>query len=186
MTKKASRPERAAQEKKTPVDPLLAFREEFPILARTNYLVSNSLGPMPRTVPEKLAEYGRDWGELGVKAWNRGWWEQPVEVGNEIAPLINADKGEIVMMPNVTIAQTAVLSSIDFTKGRDTVVMTDLDFPTVRYAYAEMAQRLGARIVSVKSEDGIGIDLETVLSAIDERTRLVAISHVLFRSAFLM
>jgi len=111
------------------------FREEFPILAKTTYLVSNSLGPMPRSVPDKLAEYGRDWGDLGVKAWTRGWWELPVEVGNEIAPLINADKGEIVMMPNVTIAQTAVLSAVDFPKGRDTVVMTELDFPSVRYAY---------------------------------------------------
>ena len=167
-------------------DPLLGFREEFPILAKTNYLVSNSLGPMPRTVPEKLAEYARDWGDLGVKAWNRGWWESPVEVGNEIAPLINAGAGEIVMMPNVTIAQTAVLSAIDFPKGRDTIVMTDLDFPSVRYAYAGMAERLGARIVSVKSDDGIGIDLDRLLSAIDERTRLVAVSHVLFRSAFVM
>lgn len=167
-------------------DSLLALREEFPILAKTNYLVSNSLGPMPRTVPEKLAEYARDWGELGVKAWNRGWWEYPVEVGNEIAPLINAGSGEIVMMPNVTIAQTAVLSSMDFSPDRDTVVMTDLDFPSVRYAYAEMAQRFGARVVSVASDDGIGIDLEKLLSAIDERTRLVAISHVLFRSAYLM
>ncbi|HEY4735026.1 MAG TPA: aminotransferase class V-fold PLP-dependent enzyme, partial [Gemmatimonadaceae bacterium] len=166
-------------------DPLLSFREEFPILANTTYLVSNSLGPMPRTVPEKLAEYGRDWGDLGVKAWNRGWWEQPVEVGNEIAPLINAGKGEIVMMPNVTIAQTAVLSAIDFPKDRDTVVMTDLDFPSVRYAYAELARRLGARVVSVPSDDGIGIDRDRLLQTIDERTRLVAISHVLFRSAFL-
>ena len=165
---------------------LLAFREEFPILSKTNYLVSNSLGPMPRTVPEKLAEYARDWGDLGVKAWNRGWWERPVEVGNEIAPLINADSGEIVMMPNVTIAQTAVLSAIDFPKGRDTVVMTDLDFPSVRYAYEEMARRLGARMVVVKSEDGLTIDLAKLLASIDERTRLVAVSHVLFRSAFLM
>src|SRR5256714_9842376 len=141
---------------------------------------------MPRSLPDKLAEYARDWGDLGVKAWNRGWWEQPVEGGNEIAPLINADKGEIVMMPNVTIAQTAVLSSIDFPKGRDTVVMTDLDFPSVRYAYAEMARRLGARVVSVPSDDGIGIDRDRLLQAIDERTRLVAVSHVLFRSAFLM
>jgi kynureninase len=173
-------------EKAKAADPLLAFREEFPILEKTNYLVSNSLGPMPGTVPEKLAEYARDWGELGVKAWNRGWWEQPVEVGNEIAPLINADSGEIVMMPNVTIAQTAVLSSLDFPKGRDTVVMTELDFPSVRYAYAEMAQRLDARVVSVRSDDRIGIDRDRLLSAIDERTRLVAISHVLFRSAYLM
>lgn len=167
-------------------DPLLAFREEFPILANTTYLVSNSLGPMPRTVPEKLAEYGRDWGDLGVKAWNRGWWEMPVEVGNEIAPLINAGDGEVVMMPNVTIAQTAVLSALDFPRERDTVVMTELDFPSVRYAFAEMAERLGARVVVVPSDDGITIDQEKLLTAIDERTRLVAVSHVLFRSAYLM
>ena len=141
---------------------------------------------MPRTVPEKLAEYARDWGDLGVKAWNRGWWELPVEVGNEIAPLINADDGEIVMMPNATIAQTAVLSSIDFSKERDTVVMTELDFPSVRYAYSEMAQRLGARVVVVRSDDGLTIDRDRLLAAIDGRTRLVAVSHVLFRSAYLM
>ena len=90
------------------------------------------------------------------------------------------------MMPNVTIAQTAVLSAIDFPKGRDTIVMTELDFPSVRYAYEEMARRLGARVVVVKSDDGMTIALEKLLAAIDERTRLVAVSHVLFRSAFLM
>ena len=167
-------------------DPLLAFREEFPILENTNYLASNSLGPMPRSVPGKLAEYARDWGELGVKAWARGWWEKPVDVGNEIAPLINAGDGEVVMMPNVTIAQTAVLSAIDFPKERDTVVMTELDFPSVRYAYAEMAKRFGARVVVVRSEDGLTIDRDELLAAIDERTRIVAVSHVLFKSAYLM
>ena len=141
---------------------------------------------MPRGVPEKLAEYARDWGELGVKAWNRGWWEMPVEVGNEIAPLINASGGEIVMMPNVTIAQTAVISAMDFPRDRDTIVMTELDFPSVRYMYAEMAERLGARIVVVRSDDGLTIDLDKLLEAIDERTRLVAVSHVLFRSSYLM
>jgi kynureninase len=141
---------------------------------------------MPRSVPAKLAEYARDWGELGVKAWQRGWWEKPIDVGNEIAPLINAGEGEVVMMPNVTIAQTAVLSSIDFPKGRDTVVMTELDFPSVRYAYAEMAHRLGARVVVVKSDDGLTIETDRLLEAIDDRTRLVAVSHVLFRSAYLM
>jgi kynureninase len=91
-----------------------------------------------------------------------------------------------VMMPNVTIAQTAVLSAIDFPKDRDTVVMTELDFPSVRYASEEMARRLGARVVVVKSDDGITIARDRMLEAIDERTRLVAVSHVLFRSAFLM
>jgi kynureninase len=167
-------------------DPLLDFREEFPILETTNYLVSNSLGPMPRTVPDRMAEYVRDWGELGVKAWNKGWWEMPVDVGNEIAPLLNAGEGEVVMMPNVTIAQTAVLSSIEFTGKRDRIVMTELDFPSVRYAYEAMAERLGAKVVVVKSDDGITIDEKRLLKAIDERTRLVAVSHVLFRSSFLM
>ncbi len=166
-------------------DKLLAYREEFPILEKTTYMVSNSLGPMPRSVPGKLAEYAADWGDLGVKAWARGWWEKPIDVGNEIAPLMNADAGEVVMMPNVTIAQSAVLSSIDFSGPRDTIVMTDLDFPSVRYAYQQMAARFGARIVNVPSDDGIGIDQDRLLEAIDERTRLVAISHVLFKSAFI-
>jgi kynureninase len=110
----------------------------------------------------------------------------PVSVGNEIAPLIGAGNGEIAMLPNVTIAQTAVLSSLDYASGRDTIVMTELDFPSVRYVYDGLAKRLGARIVVVPSEDGISIDLERLLDAIDERTRLVAVSHVLFRSAYVL
>jgi kynureninase len=167
-------------------DPLLRFRSEFPILERTTYLVSNSLGAMPRGVPDRLAEYVDAWGDDGVRAWTRGWWEMPVTVGNEIAPLLGADAGEVVMMPNVTIAQAAVLSAIDYPRERDTIVMTGLDFPSVRYVYDGLAKRLGARIVTVPSEDGIGIDTDQLLAAIDERTRLVCVSHVLFRSAYVM
>ena len=167
-------------------DPLLAFRAEFPILERTNYLVSNSLGAMPRGVPDRLAEYVDLWAEQGVKAWTQGWWGMPVEVGNEIAPLIGAGPGEVVMFPNVTLAQAAVISALDYAPPRDTIVMTELDFPSVRYVYERLAKRLGARIVVVPSEDGISIDLQRLLDAIDERTRLVAISHVLFRSAYVM
>ena len=170
----------------TDVDPLLAFRGEFPILERTTYLVSNSLGAMPRGVPEQLAEYVDQWAELGVRAWAKGWWDMPLTVGDEIAPLIGASAGEVAMLPNVTIAQTSVLSALDYGNGRDAIVMTDLDFPSVRYVYDELATRLGARIVAVPSDDGITIDTQRVLDAIDDRTRLVAISHVLFRSAFIM
>lgn len=167
-------------------DPLLTLRTEFPILERSTYLVSNSLGAMPRAVPDRLAEYVDLWAEYGVKAWTKGWWEMPVTVGDEIAPLIGAGKGEVVMFPNVTIAQSAVLSALEYTPPRDTIVMTELDFPSVRYVYDQLAKRLGARIVVVPSDDGIGIHLDRLLAAIDERTRLVAISHVLFRSAFIM
>jgi kynureninase len=166
-------------------DPLLEYRQEFPILDRTTYLISNSLGPMPRSVPERLAEYADDWGTLGVKAWTRGWWEKPIDTGNEIAPLMNAEAGTVAMMPNVTIAQSAVVSAMNFSGDRNTVVMTELDFPSVRYAYQALCKKLGARLVTVPSEDGISIDQDRLLAAIDERTRLVSISHVLFKSAFI-
>lgn len=167
-------------------DPLLAFRSEFPILERTTYLVSNSLGAMPRTVPDRLAEYVDQWAELGVKAWGAGWWEMPIVVGNEIAPLLGAAPCEIAMLPNVTTAQTAVLTALDYTAPRNKIVMTGLDFPSVRYVYDGLARRLGAEIVVVPSDDGIRVDIDRLLGAIDERTRLVAISHVLFKSAFIV
>jgi kynureninase len=167
-------------------DPLLAYRSEFPILERTTYLVSNSLGAMPRTVPDRLAEYVDQWAEMGVKAWAAGWWEMPLTVGSEIAPLLGAAAGEVAMLPNVTIAQTAVLTALEYTAPRNRVVMTGLDFPSVRYVYEGLARRLGAEIVVIPSEDGVRVDLQRLLDAIDERTKLVAISHVLFKSAFIM
>lgn len=167
-------------------DHLLAFRDEFPILARANYLVSNSLGAMPRAVPERIAEYAREWAELGVRAWAKGWWDMPVSVGDIIAPLIGADARSVSMQPNVSIAQSIVLSAMDFSGGRDTVVMTELDFPSVRYAYEKLVRRFGGRVVVVPSDDGLTIDQDRLIAAIDERVRLVCVSHVLFKSAFIM
>lgn len=168
-------------------DKLLRFRPEFPILERTNYLVSNSLGAMPRGVPDRLAEYVDAWAELGVRAWlNSGWWEMPAAVGDEIAPLIGAGRGEVVMVPNVTWAQATALSSVEYKAPRNRIVMTALDFPSVRYVYEKLARRLGAEIVVVPSDDAITIDTDRLLAAIDERTALVAISYVLFKSAFVM
>lgn len=167
-------------------DALLSFRPEFPILERSTYLVSNSLGAMPRTVPDRLAEYVDIWAEEGVLAWGSAWFSMPGKVGDEIAPLIGAGPGEVVMTPNVTLGQATVLTSLRYTPERNRIVMTELDFPSVRYVYDQLATRLGAEIVVVKSDDGISIDMDRLLAAIDERTALVAVSHVLFRSAFIL
>jgi kynureninase len=167
-------------------DPLLRFRAEFPILESTTYLVSNSLGAMPRAVPDRLAEYAEQWATRGVRAWADGWWSMPVSVGDEIAPLIGAGTGEVAMVPTVSLAQAAIFSALSYGDGRDTIVMTELDFPSVRYVYDRLASRLGARVVVVPSDDGIHVDEERLIAAIDERTRLVAMSHVLFRSAYVM
>lgn len=170
----------------TPSDPLLRFRDDFPILATSTYLVSNSLGAMPRSVPDRLAEYADQWQMRGVRAWAEGWWELPVTMGARIAPLIGAAPGDVVMVPTVTHAMSSILSAIDFPSDRNEIVMTALDFPSVRYAYDGLAPRLGARVTVVPSDDGIGIPLDRLLAAITPRTRLVAISHVLFRSAWVL
>jgi kynureninase len=167
-------------------DPLLLHRAEFPILERTTYLASNTLGAMPRSVPDRLAEYVDIWAERGVRAWADEWALMPGKVGDEIAPLMGAEAGEVMMQPNVTIAQATILSAIRYTPQRNRIVMTELDFPSVRYVYDGLATRLGAEIVVVKSDDGITIDIDRLLAAIDERTALVAVSHVLFRSAFIL
>ena len=167
-------------------DPLLAFRDEFPILAHTNYLVSNSLGAMPRGVPARLSEYADAWAEHGVRAWAREWWSLPGKVGDMIAPLLGAASGEVVMVPNVTLAQATILSALPYRAPRNRIVMSALDFPSVRYVYDELAGRLGAEVVVVPSEDGLTIDEERLCAAIDERTALVAISHVLFKSAYIV
>ena len=167
-------------------DPLLRFREEFPILATSTYLVSNSLGAMPRSVSDRLAEYAEQWKTRGVRAWAEGWWDLPVTMGSLIAPLIGASAGEVVMVPTVTHGMSAILSAIDFPQERNEIVMTALDFPSVRYAYDGLAPRLGARVTVVPTDDGIGIPLDRILAAITDRTRLVAISHVLFRSAYVL
>jgi kynureninase len=170
----------------TQTDPLLAFRPEFPILERTNYLVSNSLGAMPRGVPDRLASYAEEWATHGVRAWARGWWDLPGSVGDGIAPLIGSGPGAVVMVPNVTLAQSVVVSALAYRPPRNRIVMTALDFPSVRYAVDALAPRLGAEVVVVGSDDGIGIDEDRLCAAIDERTALVAISHVLFKSAYIL
>jgi kynureninase len=167
-------------------DPLLSFRAEFPILDTCTYLVSNSLGAMPRTVPDRLAAYAEAWRTHGVRAWAKGWWEMPVTVGDSIAPLIGASAHEVAMVPTVTLAQATILSAIPITAERDTVVMTALDFPSVRYAIEQLAPRLGARVVVVPSTDGITIDQQALHAAITPRTALVCVSHVLFKSAFIL
>ena len=163
---------------------LLALREEFPILAHTTYLISNSLGAMPRGVHAELAAYARAWEERGVRAWHEGWWEMPVTTGDLLAPLLGVGPGEVSMHQNVTVAAGVFLSCLDYPPERNRVVTTDLDFPTLLYL-VDGERRKGAEVVTVPAgEDGLGVETDRLLASIDERTRLVAVSHVLFRSAW--
>ena len=167
-------------------DPLLRYRDRFPILSRSTYLVSNSLGAMPSSTADRLVEYAESWNTLGVKAWADRWWQIPIEVGNIVAPLMGAAPGTVAMVPTVSQAQAMIVSALTYPADRDQIVMTALDFPSVRYVTDELAPKLGARVTVVPSDDGLSIDAQRVVDAITPRTRLVAISHVLFKSAWIM
>ena len=162
---------------------LLAYRSRFPILERATYLISNSLGAMPGAAAEALTEYTARWAEDGVRAW-QGWWDLPATVAGKVAPLIGAPPASVSMHLNVASVQAVVASCFDFSGPRNKVVFTDMNFPSVSYFYKEQ-ERLGARVKIVRSRDGVGVDLDELLDAIDEKTLLVPISHVLFRSAFI-
>jgi kynureninase len=167
------------------MDELLKWRDEFPILERTTYMISNSLGAMPRGVYDEMRAYADLWSQRGVRAWEEGWWEMAVGVGDKIAPLIGAGPGEISLHQNVTLIQAVISSCFDFRGPRNKVVMTDLEFPSIQYFYHEQ-RRNGARIELVPSDDTVRFDLDKFLAAIDETTLLVPISQVLFRSAYIV
>jgi len=167
------------------MDDLLHWRQEFPILERATYLISNSLGAMPRSVYDGLRDYADLWNTRGVRAWEEGWWEMAARVGDKIAPLIGAAPGELSLHQNVTLTQAVIASCFDFRGPRNKIVMTDLEFPSIQYFYHEQRCH-GARVETVPSEDGIRLPLEKFLAAIDDTTLLVPISLVLFRSSFIV
>jgi kynureninase len=165
-------------------DPLLHWRSEFPIVETCTYLVSHSLGAMPRRTARNLQAFADTWSSRGVRAWSEGWWELGRTVGDLLAPTIGAPAGSISMHQNVSVAQGIIGSCFRYDGLRRKIVLTDLEFPTNIYAF-EGFRRYGADVVVVPSDDGVRTNLERLLDAIDERTVLVPLSLVLFRSSYI-
>jgi len=153
---------------------LLDYRSEFPILAHTTYLINHSLAAMPRQAEKRLAEYARMWNERGIRAWGEGWWETPMTVGDQVGRIVGAPAGTTVMHQNVAVAEAVALSCfLPADPRRNRIVYERGNFPSVRYLY----QAQPDLEVVVCEDDGAIVD------AIDERTLLVPISHVLFKTA---
>ena len=163
---------------------LLARRADFPILEKTTYLISHSLGAMPRGVFDSLQEYARMWAERGIRAWAEGWWAMPGSTGEVLCDILDAERGSIVMHQNVSVCESLIASCFDYAPPRNKIVYDSLNFPTVMYVW-EARAREGAVIREVPSPDGMTMPTELLLDAIDEQTLLVPISHVLYKSAFL-
>jgi len=164
-------------------DDLLIWRNEFPTLEHTVHMISHSLGAMPRRTYQRLQEYAETWATRGVRAWEEGWWEMPVAVGDLIGRIIGAGPGEVVMQQNVSTCVATVLSCFDWSGRRNKIVSEALNFPSNLYQ-CHALERVGARLATIDSHDGICVPVEAMLETIDHETLLVFVSHVLFRSSF--
>jgi kynureninase len=169
-------------------DPLLKWREEFPILAKKTYLINNSLGAMPRKVREGLKHFADMWDADGVVAWHypdgSGWLHDCEKTADLIGSIVNARPGTMMLHLNVATLTAQVLSSIDFSGPRNRIVYDDMQFTSPHYVCQQWT-RYGAKLEIVKSDDRIGVDVQKLCDAIDERTAIVPISQVYFRSAYL-
>jgi kynureninase len=155
------------------VDELLAYRDRFPILRDCTYLINHSLAAMPAAAEDRLLEYARMWRERGIRSWGEGWWEMPVTVGDQVGRIVGAEPGTVVMHQNVTVAEEVVLSCFRKPGPRTRIVYEEANFPSVRYLYQAQP---GLETVAVEDD-------RAIVDAIDERTLLVPISHVLFKNA---
>jgi len=155
------------------MDDLLAYRDRYPILRDCTYLINHSLAAMPAAAEGNLLEYARMWRERGIRAWGEGWWELPVTVGDQLARIMGAAPGTIVMHQNVTVAEEVVLSCFRNPGHRNRIVYEEANFPSVRYLYQAQPD---LEVVAVDGD-------KAIVDAIDERTLLVPISHVLFKNA---
>lgn len=164
-------------------DPLLAYRDRFPITSRSNYLINNSLGAMPAAARASVQQFLDQWDTRGVRSWGDGWWSLQEKVGDLVADVLGLPAGTVTMHQNIAVAQEMILSCFRFDGRRNKVVYADRNFPSDQYIYEARAAH-GARLVRVgPAADGISTDGEQVAAAIDDETLLVAIDHVMFRSS---
>lgn len=166
-------------------DDLLRFRGEFPILDHTVYMISNSLGAMPRGAATGLARYAEIWASRGIRAWEEHWWEMAGQIGDRIGAIIGAPRGSVSMHENVTTAEAVVLSCLEPRPGKNKIVCLENDFPSVLYLF-QAQQAIGWNVEMVPGEDDLSVREERVIEAIDAETRVVAISQVLFRNSYIM
>jgi kynureninase len=163
----------------TPSAPDLAqYRAEFPVFERQIYLNSCSLGALSRRSRTWVDVFLDEWQTRGAAAWYDVWWERLGQLRAGYARMIGARADEIALHASVSTATAVLASTLDY-RRRPRVVTTELDFPTVAYQW--LAKRpAGVEVEIVRSPDGLTVPPELIAQAVDERTALVATSHVFF------
>jgi len=155
-----------------------AYRPQFPIFRSAVYLNSCSLGALSERARSALEEFVDLWDAHGASAWYEHWLAATDDVRASIARLLAVEEREVALAPSISAALATISSALDF-ESRPKVVTTELDFPTLVYQFAAKRQ-LGVETVVLESPDGISVPVEAFAEAVDERTALVATSHVYF------
>ncbi len=161
----------------------LKLRKDFPTLSKATHFISHSLGAMPRAAFDRLHEFTDMWIEKSIEAW-WDWLPMVSQAADEVGRIINAPAGTVAMHQNVSTWMGIIASCLRYTPQRNKIVYTDMNFPSVHYVWKEQ-ERLGAKVEIVKTDDGISIDTEKFIRAIDDQTTAVVIELVLFRSGFI-
>lgn len=170
-------------------DPLKAFRSRFRLPGdRLIYLDGNSLGVLPDGVADGLRQTAdHAWGERLIRSWNEDWYTKSTELGDRIALIAGASPGEVVVSDSTSVnLYKLVYAALRLQKGRTRVITDDLNFPSDVYILKGLVEQFGPEyeLVVLESRDGMTIGMDQLDQAVDERTALVSLSHVVFKSAF--
>jgi len=171
-------------------DELAAYRTRF---YHTDsdlvYMDGNSLGRLPAHTAERVAQIVRDeWGEKLIRSWGINWFQAPIQVGEKIARLVGAGIGQVAVSDSTTInLYKLAMSALMLRPGRTKIVTDTLNFPSDLYMLQGCSHVLGGkhRIQMLEPVDGMRVETQAVLDAIDEDTALVTLSHVVFKSGYM-
>ncbi|HEY1455540.1 MAG TPA: aminotransferase class V-fold PLP-dependent enzyme [Candidatus Dormibacteraeota bacterium] len=159
-----------------------ALRAEFPLLDRYIYFNACSLGPLPRAGRAALERYARDWDEQGTPVWFEDWLPLLARFRERIAQLLQAPPGSTAIAPSVSVALGTLATGLPLPAGRNKILIGELDFPTVGHQWLS---RPDFEVEFVSSRDGMTIPPQAFAERIDERTALVATTHLFYTTGYL-
>lgn len=161
--------------------PTIDLAAEFPVLGEVNYLNHAGVAPISGRAAKVMADCAAQ-ATQGHLADN-DWYMRVLAVKSQCAELINArGKHEIAFIPNTTTGLCMLAGGLDWRVG-DRVVITDVEYPANRYPWTDLKRR-GVEVVEAKQGPDHRIDVDDVINLINDRTRVVALSHVQFGSGY--
>src|SRR5437588_1069228 len=172
------------------LDDLKSFRDEFVITdPDLIYLDGNSLGRLPRATAKRMRDVvEREWGERLINGWNEGWFDSSRRIGDKIGRLVGAQPAQVIVTDSTSVNLfKLVVAALHAQSGRTRIVSDSFNFPSDLYVMQGAMNLLGSdhEVVLVGSRDGIIPDLEQLYDSLDERTAVVELSHVVFKSGYL-